>query len=237
MNAARYYARLLALPLAFLFFSLTLRIVWSAFDLPGPEVIADQAGALLARYGLPVVFVSSIVEGMLLLGGYFPGVFVIFVAVVLAESATQAALAVAAGSAGLLVAHVANYLLGRYGWYRLLARFGLSGALRRAEQDIGRRGPVAILASYWMPSIAALTDTAAGVLRMRFRTFFLYAVAGTIFWNSLVGAAVYLLGRQALAFATPGGTDLWIVVLMIVLWSAGLFLLDRQRRRKEGKAS
>ena len=184
------------------------------------------------QYGYPVVFVSAMVEGMLLVGGYFPGIFIVFIGVILAESPAQAIAIVAVGTTGLFIAHLINYAMGKYGWYRLFIKFGLRSTLEQAQNKLLRRGGKAIFWSYWLPSMAAFTDTAAGVLHMPFRKFVIASLAGVIFWDSLVGIIVYLLKDDALSIVSPGGTMDFIIQLSIVaVWIMILLIIDQRRRR------
>lgn len=232
---ARYYGALLAIPLLLLAVYVSIRIAWSVFSLPPAPVLTEMVGGWLIRYGLPVLFLAAMAEGMLLVGGYFPGVFVITVAVVVARSWQEAALAIAVGSAGLMAAHVINYQLGKHGWYRLLAHFGLSASIREARQRLERRGPAAVFATYWLPSLSSLTDTAAGIMRIPFRKFLVYSLAATIFWNTIAGSIMYYLGSQAIELAGPGGTQPWIVFTILGAWMFGLLLLDGRKKRRKAE--
>lgn len=111
----KHYIKLLSVPLLLLALSLSLRIVWDIFNLPPAEELAEIARQWFELYGLPVLFVSAIFEGMLLVGGYFPGVFVIFLGVILTDSPLEAVAVVSAVTAGLFIAHLINYGLGKYG--------------------------------------------------------------------------------------------------------------------------
>ena len=233
MPRIRHYLLLLALPLGLLVISVSLRLAWHLFDLPTAPVLAESVGGWLYRYGAPVIFLSALLEGTLLLGGYFPGIFVITISVITARSPYEALSAVIVGSCGLFVAHLINYGLGRHGWYRVLARFGLSSAIMDARKRLERRGPSAIFLSYWMPSLAALTDTAAGVMHVPFRRFALWSLAGVVFWDSLAGTIMYFLGDRALALASPNGTQSWLVFAVLGTWMAFLILRDALRPRDE----
>lgn len=229
------YLELLSIPLLLLVVYISIRIAWNVFSLPPAPELTEIVGGWLVRYGLPVLFLAAMAEGMLLVGGYFPGVFVITVAVVVARSWQEAVLAIAIGSAGLMAAHIVNYQLGRHGWYRILAKFGLSGSINEARQRLERRGPAAVFATYWLPSLSSLTDTAAGIMGISFRKFLVYALAATIFWNAIAGSIMYYLGSQAIELAGPGGTQPWIVLSIIGLWMLGLLILDWRRGRKKPK--
>ncbi|RJQ29017.1 hypothetical protein C4565_02710 [Candidatus Parcubacteria bacterium] len=228
----KYYLKLLSLPLSLLALFLSLNIIWRVFDLPPAEVFAQQVEVWFRSYGLIVLFISAFIEGVLLFGGYFPGVFVIFISIVLSQSIPDAILRVAVASVGLFLAHVFNYALGKYGWHRLLSRFGLKHSIAQAQENLVAHGALAIFSSYWLPSIGTLTDTAAGILQMPFKKFFVASLLSVIFWDSLVGTIVYIIGPKSLAIASSGGiTELIIQFSIVAIWIAVLLLLDWKKRR------
>src|SRR3989344_7481936 len=93
-NIFKYYLKLLFIPLLFLVLYISLSIVWSVFNLPPALELTEMVKNWFDIYGLPVLFASSVVESMLLVGNYFPGVFVIFVSVILADSPGEAVLVI-----------------------------------------------------------------------------------------------------------------------------------------------
>src|SRR3989344_4441336 len=160
----RHYLRLLSVPLALLAVYISLFIVWEMFDLPATQELGRMVKGWFNAYGLPALFVSAIIEGALLVGSYFPGVFVIFIGITLADSIPEAIAVMTVATIGLYIAHCLNYMLGKHGWYRLFVKFGLKSAIEQAQGKLVKRGPIAMFSSYWLPSAGALTDTAAGIM-------------------------------------------------------------------------
>jgi len=229
----KHYLKLLSLPLSLLAGFISLFIIWKVFELPPAEVIIKQINVLFDSYGLIIFFISAFIEGILFVGGYFPGVFIIFVSVISASSFPEALLRISISTIGLTFAHMTNYALGKYGWYRLLLKFGLKGPIEDAKIKILKRGSIAIFASYWLPSVATLTDTAAGILHMPFKKFIYSSVAASIFWNLLVGLIVYFVGEKILIVATSGGiTELLIQLSIVAIWAIILLILDFKKRKK-----
>ncbi|MDP3800385.1 MAG: VTT domain-containing protein [bacterium] len=224
----KYYLKLFSLPLSLLFLFISLNITWNIFDLPSSEVLLAKLGIWFDKYGLPFLFVSAFIEAMLLVGGYFPGVFVIFASVVLAESILEAVIMVGIATTGLFLGHIVNFILGKYGWYKLLVRIGLKSSVEESKNRLLKRGPIVIFGSYWLPSIGAVTDTAAGIIQMPFKTFFVYSLFAGIFWNSLVGSIVYILGDSVLPAVSSDGdlAGLLVKIFIIAVWIAVLFILD-----------
>ncbi len=228
----RYYLKLLSLPFSLLLLFISLFIIWNIFNLPSAEILSEYIGIWFDKFGLIVLLVSAFIEGTLLFGGYFPGVFVIFISVVSANSVLEATVRVAVGTLGLFLAHNTNYFLGKYGWYRLLAKFGLNSSIKESQEKIIKYGPTAFFTSYWMPSIGALTDTAAGILHMPFKKFISYSVSAVIFWDLLVGLIVYFLGEKALVAVTSGGTtELLIQFAVVAIWIFILLIFDFHKNK------
>jgi len=230
----KYYLKLLSLPLSLLVGFISLFVIWKAFELPPAEIIIQKINVLFDSYGLLIFFISAFIEGILLFGGYFPGVFIIFVSVVSAISLPEALLRISISTIGLTFAHMANYSLGKYGWYKLLLKFGLKGPIEDAKIKLLKKGPMAIFASYWLPSVATLTDTAAGILHMPFRKFFYSSISASIFWNLLVGLIVYFVGEKILVVATSGGkTELLVQFSIVIVWATILLVLDFRKKKRD----
>ncbi|MCH7883326.1 VTT domain-containing protein [Patescibacteria group bacterium] len=229
----KYYIKLLTVPLLFLALFSSLFIIWEVAGLPATDELAGIVKVWFDKYGLPVVFLSSVIEGMFLIGGYFPGVFIIFLSVILTDSIPQAIEVVAVVTAGLLIAHIFNYTMGKYVWYKLLVKFRLKGAVKQARERLVKRGPIAILLSYWLPSIGALTDTAAGIIHMPFKKFIFYSFVSVIMWNAVAGTLVYSFKDIALSIAVPAsGLKIVFVFIVISIWIAIVLITDFYKRRK-----
>ncbi|KND48944.1 MAG: hypothetical protein AB200_00760 [Parcubacteria bacterium C7867-005] len=228
----RYYAKLLSVPLTFLLLYISLAAVWLVFDFPETQELLVVVNYWFDKYGLPALFICSVLEGILLVGTYFPGVFVIFVSVILADNPIEAIFAILVGTAGLMIAHIINYILGKYGWYRLFVKFGLQNAIGQSQTKLLKRGPIAILGSYWSPALGALTDTAAGIMQMPFKIFITYSLMSAVLWNSFVGSIVYVWGDGALSIASPGGQRNFLLYAIIGFWITALLVGDFIEKRK-----
>lgn len=218
-------------PLIFLALSIAYMLVWRAFDLPVGDDLVAAITLFFSRYGLWVVFVSSVLESALLLGNYFPGGIVIFMSVVAARgNVLDIIAAVCTVSAGFCIGYGLDYALGRYGWYRLFLRLGLATQLEQAQAKLLRHGKKAFAFSYWEPNIGSITATAAGILHMPVRTFLLYSLVALLCWNTFWGALVGFVGKDILFIFSS-----WkyvIAALLVWLLSTLLFEIWRRRRRR-----
>ncbi len=201
-------------------------LVWSLFDLPPREEFIEIARVYFERYGIMTIFISAILEGILLAGWYFPGSFVIVLGVFLAGNDVEQVVEVAlATTAGFLISYTFNFYVGKHGWYRLLTAFGFREPLERAQGQLTKYGPRAIFFTYWHPNLAALTSTAAGILQMPYKTFIAYSLAATVVWNTFWTIIGYVLGATALTVIKPQ-----FVVAFIALWIAAIFLFQLKKK-------
>ncbi len=194
-------------------FVLILALIWKWLDLPPEEELIDLVSGWIDTYGLQLVFLGSFLEALLLVGLYFPGSLVIFLGVGLASSSTEAFVSVLAVSAGMFGGYLLNYMLGRYGWYRVLLRLGLRPGIERAQHKMQQSDVRYIFYTFWNPGLAAFTTTAAGILQQPPKRFFYLCVAAIVVWNTFWGVLVYSLGRDALRLL-----DFTVVLLIIGVW-------------------
>ena len=208
--------RLIAFPLAVLAVFLVLYALWIALDLPPEETIIDLARGYLDRYGVVVVLISAYLEGLLVIGWYFPGTLVIIFALIVAgQDVSRVAQVAALAGSGLFAAYVTNFFAGKYGWYRLLLAFGLRAPLENAQRRLTRYGLSAIFTSYWQANLASVISTAAGILQFPVGRFLVYSLAAEAFWVTFWASLIFFLGRAALSLA-----GFRMILLMILIWIA-----------------
>ncbi len=198
-TAHKEVLKLISVPVALLVIYLILALIWKLLNLPSDDELVPIVKNYFAQYGLWLVFVGALIEGFLLLGQYFPGGFIIFLGVITAgKDIPRAAEVVAIVSIAFFISYTLNYWVGKYGWYKLLVKFGLKKSLDDAQQKLIKQGMNAVIFSYWEPNLASITATAAGVLQIPLRKFLVYSAAGVIIWNIFWGTLVFTLGESAL---------------------------------------
>jgi membrane protein DedA with SNARE-associated domain len=225
------FFKLLSIPLILIVVYLSMYVLWKILNLPTDDQLLVIVREWFSKYGLWIVFVSALIEGFLLLGQYFPGGFIIFLGVISAgKDAERAIEVVIVVCVSFFIAYSLNYLVGKYGWYKLLAKFGLAGSIERSKDKLIKQGLNAIFFTYWEPNLASLTATAAGILSIPFRKFSLYSAIGIILWNIFWGTLVFILGESALKIA---GLK-WILIIFAVWISLIIFrkyILNRKTVR------
>jgi len=227
----REYLKLLTIPLVLMGIYLTMVLVWEIFSLPSTDELIVIVTDYFSRYGLWIVFFSALIEGVLLLGQYFPGGFIIFLGVISAAgNVMRAAQVVLVVSLSFFIAYYVNYIIGRYGWYKLFTKFGLKKALDSGQKRLTKHGLKAIFFTYWEPNLASIIATAAGVLHLSVKKFLFYSIAGILVWNAFWGILVFKLGEVALELT--GSKYIGIVFL---IWIAIILVVNYIKKRREKK--
>jgi len=223
------YLKLLIIPTTLFVIYLTMILLWKIFLFPSPEELVIIIQDYFDKYGLIVVFFSALIEGVLLLGQYFPGGFIIFLGVITAAgNILKASKVVLIVSLAFFIAYNINYFMGKYGWYKLFVKFGLKKPIDNSKIKLNKHGLKVILLSYWDTSIASITATAAGILNFPLLKFNFYSIIGILIWNTFWGVLVFKLGEEALKL-----TGLKYITVVFIIWITGIIIFEFIRRRKE----
>src|SRR3989338_7446901 len=131
----------LTMPIFFAVTTIVLTLLWHVLHLPKDQELAEIAKRLFDTYGYVALFISAVFEGALVVGLYYPGSFIIFLSVLLAGGDVPKLVAIMLiVTCAFVIGLSADYVLGRYGWYRLLLRLGLRHEMEKAKQRLKRHG-------------------------------------------------------------------------------------------------
>ena len=137
-------------------------------------------------------------------------------------------LVVASGTTGAMLGNIVWYLAARaLGITRLepiVRRWGrwitiTWPELLRAEQWFRKNGTLFVSLGRLMPTIRSLVSVPAGLLKMRFRTFFIASTIGTAAWTALLAGAGYKLGQNYRDIdKVIGPASNAIIILLVVMY-------------------
>lgn len=217
---------LFTLPIIFICLYYFVNFLWPYFGLPSQDKIIIIIQNFFKTYGLWVIFLSAILESIIFLGWYFPGSLVIFLGV----SATSgdpilAVKTVLAICLGMNIGYTVNFILGRYGWYKVLMKFGFKDELEKIERRVNNKGLIGAFFFYIIPGAGSLLSTAFGVLKFNYLKFFGFTLAMVVFWNSLWGIIVYHLGMSVFKLLSSG-------VFVFIAFTAYIYYLHTQGKLK-----
>jgi membrane-associated protein len=209
---------------------------------------------ILRSVGLLGVWGIIFAETGLLVGFFFPGDSLLFLAGVAASPVgDQVVRGVHLPIGWLLVvtpvcaiagAQLGHWLGHRYGprmFARPDSRLFKREYVEKAERVFVRFGPAkAIVLARFIPIVRTFLNPVAGALRVPARTFLLWNVVGGLLWTDGVLLAGYFLAKQIIAVIPPDKIDIYLlpaIVVIIVISMIPIFVEIARARRERGRAS
>ena len=155
--------------------------------------------SLLETFGTIGLFAIVFIESGLLVGFFLPGDSLLFTAGLLAsQGELNFALIVVGCMIAAILGDQVGYSIGRTAGPRLLARerwFTQRRHVVRAERFFTRRGGQAVLIARFVPIVRTFVPVMAGIVRMPYRKFLAWNIAGGMLWGGGVTTAGYILGE------------------------------------------
>jgi membrane-associated protein len=216
-----------------------------------------NATELIKAVGLFGIWAIIFAETGLLVGFFFPGDSLLFLAGVASSSVAEeifgdgtrlslAGLLIGAPICAIAGAQFGHYLGARYGrrmFERPDSRLFKREYVDKAEYYFNKFGPAkAVVLARFIPVVRTFLNPVAGMLEMPARRFLLWNAVGAVIWTDGIILAGYYLARQIIDVIPPEKIDTYLVpaVLVIVLISVLPIFIEiwRERRaRRRAKAS
>ena len=206
---------------------------------------------LVKTFGLIGVWVILFAETGLLVGFFFPGDSLLFLAGVAASPVADIIVGASVSLPGLLIgaplcaiagAQLGHHLGARYGrrmFDRPNSRLFKREYVEKAEFYFNKYGPAkAVVLARFIPIVRTFLNPVAGVLGMPAKTFLLWNVVGGILWTDGIILGGYLLAEQIVKVIDPASIDHYLlpvvalIVLISVLPIVVEILRDRRARRR-----
>ena len=192
----------------------------------------------VSQYGYLAVLV---LVGLESLGIPLPGETTLIAAAIYAGATHRLsiALVVAAAALGAVLGDNLGYLLGHWGGYPLLVRYGRyirldERKLKVARYVFDRYGAYVVFFGRFVSILRTYAAFLAGTARMRWPRFLAFNAAGGIVWAALYGIGAYLLGHEIERLSR----SLTVVLagVAVVAVAAGVWLLRRSFGELEARA-
>jgi len=211
-----------------------------------------NAADLIATFGLIGVLAIIFAETGLLVGFFFPGDSLLFLAGIAASPFANEifngaqlniwALLIGAPLCAIAGAQLGHLLGARYGrkmFDKPNSKIFKPQYVDKAEYYFNKFGPAkAVILARFIPIVRTFMNPIAGVLEMPARRFFVYNVIGAVLWTDGVLLIGYFLARKITEYVPADKLDTYLlpVVVLIVLISAIPIFIEifrgwRERRR------
>ncbi len=217
MNKDRW-ERIPLLPLSALIFYISVFVLWSFGIIPSPTGILSFLEGLYESYGLFGLFIASFLEGIVYFGLYFPGSFIIALAVILSDGTfielIKISLIVAVA---LTITSTINYTL------------GLNISKRKNLENLGGKNlSRGVLASMWHPNALAFYFFHSGIKNQNFLKILFVPIA-MVPYGFLLALLIYSLkGFLKGAIESP-----YIMITAITIWFFIALILRNKNKNFE----
>ena len=187
---------------------------------------------LVQHYGYLAVLV---IVGLESLGIPLPGETTLITAAVYAGATHQLNIGgvILAAIAGAILGDNFGYLIGHWGGYRLLVRYGKYIRLDQAKVKVARylfrqHGGKIVFFGRFVSILRAYAAFLAGTSRMPWRRFLVFNAMGGIVWATLYGTAAYLFGNAVVNASRPVAIALGVIAAIVIV--AALIVVRRYER-------
>ena len=188
---------------------------------------------LVAQYGYLAVLV---IVGLESTGVPLPGETTLVAAALYAGATHNLNIVgvVIAAAVGAILGDNLGYLIGHWGGYRLLIRYGRYIRLSEKRIKIARYlflryGGEVVFFGRFTAILRAYAAFLAGTTRMPWRRFLFFNAAGGIAWATIYGGGAYLLGRQIERLSVP--FEIVFVAAAVIAIVVGALIVQRQEER------
>jgi len=188
---------------------------------------------LVAQYGYLAVLV---IVGLESTGVPLPGETTLVAAALYAGATHNLNIVgvVIAAAVGAILGDNLGYLIGHWGGYRLLIRYGRYIRLSEKRIKIARYlflryGGEVVFFGRFTAILRAYAAFLAGTTRMPWRRFLFFNAAGGIAWATIYGGGAYLLGRQIERLSGP--FEIVFVAAAVIAIVVGALIIRRQEER------
>jgi membrane protein DedA with SNARE-associated domain len=129
---------------------------------------------------------------------------------------------IGAAATGAIIGYSLSFLLGFWGGYRLLVRFGSVVRLDQPKVKVARylfvrHGGKLVFFGRFVPILRAYGALLAGTLRMNPGRFFTFNALGALAWTGLYGGAAYFFGKEVERASRPVAIAIGVIAVVIVV--------------------
>jgi membrane-associated protein len=185
--------------------------------------------SLLETFGTIGLFTIVFVESGLLVGFFLPGDSLLFTAGLFASQGDLNFPVIVIGCMlSAVLGDQVGYTIGRKAGPKLLARerwFTQRRHVVRAERFFSRRGGHAVLIARFVPIVRTFVPVMAGIVRMPYRKFVGWNIAGGVLWGGGVTTAGYILGE------TVPSIDRYLLPIIAVIVLLSIIPVIHELRR------
>jgi membrane protein DedA with SNARE-associated domain len=216
----QFFQKIPKLPLSALIFYICIVILWKFDYIPSPSNILLFLENLYILYGLIGLFIASFLEGIVYFGLYFPGSFIVALAVILSDGTFKSLFFISLVVAiALTITSLINYILGR----KILANRLNKELLGESKKIFSKF----FFASFLHPNILAFYFFNSGIKKQNFLKILLVPLI-MIPYGLVLGYFFYSIKKfLKIVIESP-----YIMISVILFWILIVFFLENKKKIK-----
>ena len=215
----KIFQRIPKLPLSALIFYISVIVLWKFGFIPSPSNILIFLENLYNSYGLIGLFIASFLEGIVYFGLYFPGSFIVALAVILSNGSFISLLLISLVVAlALTITALINYSLGK----KIIAN-RIDRELFLKEKKVLSKG---LLFSMLHPNALAFYFFNSGIKKQNFLKILLVPII-MIPYGLALGYLLYSI-KEPLKKAIESP---YIMITAVLIWILLAFIVENRKNR------
>lgn len=197
---------------------------------PTSEELINVFADLYRKYGYEIIFISALLEGLVLVNLFVPGMLALALGAVFARTGeTDLTLVILTASFGIVLGYIIDFLMGYFGFGDTLKKLGYEGFLDASRDKLRRFGNRGLIVGFFHTNVGSFLAFAAGTMRLGFVNFLIVAVSSTLVWATLWGIAAFYFGEIFLNIIKRYS---FLLVLAVI---ASFILASFWKYKSEGK--
>jgi membrane-associated protein len=184
----------LVLPLTLLFTYIVFLVIARGV-VPTSEELIILFGDLYTRFGYEIIFVSALLEGLVFVNLFVPGMLALALGAVFARTGqTDLTLVIITASFGTVLGYLIDFLMGYFGFGDTLEKLGYKNFLQSSKDKLKKFGNRGLIVGFFHSNFGSFLALAAGTIRYSFINFVIVAIAATLVWTTVWGFAAFYFG-------------------------------------------
>lgn len=203
-------------------------VFYRILGLPFPSEITIYIVNWFNLYGYWILLLAAFIEGIFVIGMYFPGSLVIALAVYsLGQTPIDLFCIGAISFISFLAANIFNYYIGRYGYYEFLLLIGGKDSITKMQETMNKYGNKTFLITGFFPNFIAITSICAGIAKLDFIKTVIQLSISLFFWVTIW----IIVGSLIIKHVDLQDNNQSLYILgVIFLWA--MFLIFKERIKK-----
>lgn len=217
-------------PFTICLFLLIFIFFYRLFNLPAPQELALLIQLWFEEYGLLLLLFAAFVEGVFVVGMYFPGSLAILLAVyTLGKTPLDLFYIGSIAFFAFLIANIINYYLGKFGYYRFLLLIGKKDIVDKMQASMQKHGNKTFFLTGFFPNFIAITSVCAGISNMNILKIIFLLASSLLLWITFWTITASFVIKQ---INLEDNNQSIYLLIVIFLWGVFLVIKDSLKKAK-----